>query len=657
MLTTLIKLGAQLSEDRGEWDDIIDYPNIENETKKGIPLYVAELIFDLDRQDIDFGDLEEYDKHRSCQEYKYIKIQGGNNKAIYACAESGKLEQIRKTFFGALDSKGNSPASGQFQEFIQKDFPAFKTTLFATLLPKIFTLKDVFEKMAISLKEVKGQEVRSIDEKLLLQGLKALPPNAKVILYYTSVLSASDGINQPTPLSEIEGFQEIMRAKFLNKGGKKEALTEGRISYATGLKKTDATNADFPNRYSLNYMFVETTLNYASGFDKASFHNNYQVSREEQLLLERGSKYILENLKIRIAGIDHCIIPHFLNSSTVDIKYITKDLLEQNELLFDQASIDRLDTGVKTQTDQPFWLTYLAFESDGNFFKTIHQIKDVSELHFYRVLESIYWVNRLFTDELTTAVDWAAVSTNFGKTFCFNLSSIYSIIPTRKEKEKKNNALSLFKSIFENRKIDANRLFRFFCELMLCHRFGRYKAFTNVKEYEDRSFDFAVRDGVFKYLAFIQVLKHLKLLTIMDENELNTKPSESPTNDYSRKMYAFLDHMGYNVNQRAMFFLGRMLNSVAYLQEGKKKTVLDKVNFNGMQLPSILRLRNSLIEKAKQYDGILKVKFIDSEFTAHFKYEGWNMNAEEAVFFLLSGYSYGIIKSKDKENNNQTTNN
>ena len=30
MLNTLIKLGSQLCHNRGEWDDIIDYPNIEN---------------------------------------------------------------------------------------------------------------------------------------------------------------------------------------------------------------------------------------------------------------------------------------------------------------------------------------------------------------------------------------------------------------------------------------------------------------------------------------------------------------------------------------------------------------------------------------------------------------------------------------------------
>lgn len=29
MIQTLIKLGSQLSHNRGEWDDIIDYPNFQ----------------------------------------------------------------------------------------------------------------------------------------------------------------------------------------------------------------------------------------------------------------------------------------------------------------------------------------------------------------------------------------------------------------------------------------------------------------------------------------------------------------------------------------------------------------------------------------------------------------------------------------------------
>jgi len=655
MLATLIRLGSQLSRNRGEWDDIIDYPNIENETRKNIYTCIGEIVFDLDQQRVYLDeDFKAYDKTKSCLEHKYIKIQGGNNKAIYACVESGKLEQIRKTFFGVTDAKGKEPSCGQFQEVIQKDYPLYKDSLLYKLLPGIFSLKEAFEQMATTIKEVKGKEVRGIDEKLLLSSISSLGPNTKVVLFYTSVISIKDGVSQLTPITRIDGFQEFMRAKFLNKENKTGTNTK-KLSYASGLKKADVTGADFPSRYSLNYMFVETTLNYASAFDKTNFQKNYQIGREEQLLLERGSKYVLNSLKIKIAGIDHCVIPSFLHSAGIDIKYITDEIVPRNELLFAASPLEKLADGGASETDQPFWLTYLGFESDGNFFKTIHEIRDVSKFHLNTVIDTFSSVHRLFTDELSFAVDWPGVLREFNQVPPFNLRTLYGIIPIRKEKEKKNEALFLSKCLLEKRKIDPLRLFKSFCDLMLCHRFGRHKSYTNIREYDEEYFNFAIRDAVYKYLGIIQVFKQLNLLNKMEENEtLEPSPLEADANEISRKTYAFLDKMGYTPDQRAMFFLGRMLNTVTYLQKGKVKNALDKVNFNGMSPDSIIRLRNSLIEKAKQYNGVSKVIFSDAEFSKHFNYEH-KMNPQEAVFFILSGYSFGITLSKD--NNKQTPNN
>jgi len=655
MLATLIRLGSQLSQNRGEWDDIIDYPNIENETRKNIHTCIGEIVFDLDQQRVYLNeDLRGYDKTKSCIEHKYIKIQGGNNKAIYACVESGKLEQIRKTFFGVTDAKGKEPSCGQFQEVIQKDYPIYKESLLYKLLPGIFTLKEEFEQIATCVKEVKGKEIRVIDEKFLLSTVDSLGPNARVVLFYTSVISSKDGIGQPTPITRIDGFQEFMRAKFLNKESKTSTNTK-KLSYASGLEKADVTGADFPNRYSLNYMFVETTLNYASGFDKTNFQKNYQIGREEQLLLERGSKYVLDSLKIKIAGIDHCVIPSFLHSAGIDIEYITKEIVPRNELLFAASSLEDLADGGANETDQPFWLTYLGFESDGNFFKTIHEIRDVSKFHLNTVIDTFHSVHRLFTDELSFVVDWPGVLREYNQQRRFNLNTIYGIIPIRKEKEKKNEALFLFKCLLEKRIIDPLRLFKSFCDLMLCHRFGRYKSYTNIREYDEEYFNFAIRDAIYKYLGVIQVFKQLNLLNNMEENEtFEPSSSEGDANEISRKTYAFLDKMGYTPDQRALFFLGRMLNTVTFLQNGKVKTALDKVNFNGMSPGSIIRLRNSLIEKAKQYNGVSKVIFNDAEFSKHFNY-GHRVNPQEAVFFILSGYSFGITLSKD--NNKQTPNN
>lgn len=647
MLQTLIKLGSQLSHNRGEWDDIIDHPNIQKEIEKGIKLYVAELVFDLDNQNIFVNpSLYEYDEEKSCLQYKNIKIQGGNNKAIYACVESGKLEQIRKTFFGIIDSKGNIPSTGQFQEAINKDFPQFSTSTLGILLYRIFELRNIFEEKFTIEKESKGQIEKVIDEKLIASMI-ALPALSKIALYYTSVISSNAGFIKPTPIAEISGFQEFMKVKFLDKGKSKiKKVPKDKMCYATGLLKNDVSGVDFSPRFNLNYMFVKTTKNYVSFFVEKNFATNYQVSSNQQLLLNRGSKHILDNLNVEIAGINHCIIPQFLNKDEVDIPYITKGIFQKTELLFNIDSLDKLATNAEyeIEVDSPFWITYLAFESDGNFFKTISEIKDVSKFHFYEIIEAFKKVNTFFKDDLKNAVDWLSVMTDYGKQHNFNLASIYSIIPLRKDKEKKNDVLALFKLIFENRKIDHDKLYKHFCDLVLCHRYKRYEAFKNVKKYDDKYFDFAIRDSVFKYFALIQTLKQLNLLQNMEQNETIIQEI-TETNEYQQKIGAFFTKMSYNADQKAMFYLGRMLNSVAYIQKDKNKNVLEKVNFSGMDKTDILRLRNSLIEKAKQYNEVSKVIFSDAEFSACFNFNDWKMKSEESVFFLLSGYSFGIIKS------------
>ena len=61
-----------------------------------------------------------------------------------------------------------------------------------------------------------------------------------------------------------------------------------------------------------------------------------------------------------------------------------------------------------------------------------------------------------------------------------------------------------------------------------------------------------------------------------------------------------------------------------------------------MDKENIQRLRISLIEKAKQYNAMGKVIFTDNEFGKHFNFNDWTLNPQEAVFFLLTGYSFGV---------------
>ena len=239
-------------------------------------------------------------------------------------------------------------------------------------------------------------------------------------------------------------------------------------------------------------------------------------------------------------------------------------------------------------------------------------------------------------------LDWDSALTEYGKVGHFNLNSIYGLIPIRKDKEKKNIALVLFKAILEQRKVEAQQLFGHFTELILCHYYERYGSYTNIHQYGNDYFGLAIRNSVFKYLAFIQVLKNLNLINM--EQEIRTTPPDEVMNDHEKRIDEFFIRMKFTGSQKAMFYLGRMLNAVAYLQKDKSKTVIDKVNYHGMDKDDIIRLRKDLFEKAKQYGKPEKIVFSDSHFGQYFDFNKWSMSPEESVFFLLTGYSFGIVK-------------
>lgn len=643
MLETLLKIGAWQSEGMTEWSRFLNVPKTEPTNKKGEPIshYVVGVVFDLDEDSvyIDANALREYDDEYDPEELKALSIQGGNNKAIYTTVEPPKLVQLFKTFFGKPENE--QAACGELTETIDKNFPQFQNTDFYALLQQIFLLRAQFLEKAVA----DGK----IDYKAFLEPLQ-LGRNDNLVLTFAEVKATDLGYDVPTPIAQLTTYQELLAAKFLSTVTEKENAIP-KLCYASGEFKEDVAELNLTARYSLNKMFVTETKNYASLFDKNAFSLNYQVSQANQEKLDLASSFLLDRYKTRIADVDHVIIPQFLERSNIDLDLTLEKISLDTQLLFTLQSEGSLSAGVKriqNYGESIFWINFLAYESDGNFFKSIGLIKDVSRFHFERILDGFREINRDM-DRMTDTVDWNAVTTEYGKPSTFNLYLVYGLIPVRKDKEKKNIALQLFKAVLERRMITQEQLFEHFSELMLCHYYGRYKSYTNVRAYGDDYFGLAVRDSVFKYLAFIQVLRKLNLINM--ESEETTTTTEEASQDHERRINDFFERMQFSSSQKAMFFLGRMLNAVVYIQREKNKTMIDTVNYNGMDRDDIVRLRISLFEKAKQYGKTQNVVFSDAHFGQYFNFEHWHMSPQEALFFILTGYSFGAKKkSKDSSN-------
>ena len=457
------------------------------------------------------------------------------------------------------------------------------------------------------------------------------------------------GFTKPILFAEIKDYTTFLKYSFFGDQTAKSAeKAKTKLCYASGEMEKNVEELNLNNRFSLNKMFVTETKNYASLFQQKKFSINYQVGVENQEKLDYASNYLLKKGFVkRIANVEHVIIPQFLKSSLVDLEMAMTSIKKKSDILFNLKELNIFSHNIKDELDEDeiFWINFVAFDTDRKgYFKSTEIIKDISNFHFSKVIKCFTEIDWDFRE--LNYMDWDSIMSE--KEYetkkivrrNFNFNSLFKIIPLRKEKENKNKALELFKTILENRKVNREVLYDYFIELILCHYYRRYGSYTNVQQYSQDYFSFAVRDSIFKYHAFIQFLKKLNLIDMEDSQ---TNPTQGKLeNKYDQALHEFFNKMSLNIDQKAMFYLGRMLNTVEYIQKGKTKTVIQKVNFNGMDKDNIQRLRISLIEKAKQYNAMGKVIFTDNEFGKHFNFNNWSLNPQEAVFFLLTGYSFGV---------------
>lgn len=608
MLDTLIKLGKEVSKDRSKWDDIIHVPEKLQENKTH---FVLNIVFNVDENkiEIDPNNLEEYHPNAPYQ-YALLETLKGNAKKIYTAVLLDKIPHLKESFFGKENAQ-----KGQLIEDIDNIAPSLKNTDLYKALELIYKLKSQAENLT----------KKHIKEQL------SLSKKSEIVFCYASIKGKSINDGKVTELSKLEGFEEYINIKFfksLNNNNQEE-----KLDYSLGKLNNKIIEAKFQRGYNLNAMFVTTTNNYANDFEKKNYHKNYQLSEDSIKYMDRAAMHLRDRLYFRIAGLGHMIVPEFLSISEIDYESALEEIDKRNELLFHPNTFDIFTTALKDEAkDHPYWLNYVAIDSDGNYFKASNLIKDVSKPYLLNIIQNINYVNEILKDYIGE--------------YIFNFYTLYSYIPVR-DNTNKNIALEFFADLFQQRAIEKENVFKAFTQYIRCQKSGQFSggkhnSYPNIRQ--KSSFDFAIQNAVTMYSAFIKLLDQLNLLKTDDIME-DKKSYKEQSGKINEAIDAFFEKMRYTDSQKALFYLGRILNTIAYAQYQKghtSKPIMNKINYNGMDRDDIRRLRIDLEEKAKQYDILGKTEFNFSKFTEYFNYNQWNMDPEEAVFFLLSGYSFFI---------------
>jgi CRISPR-associated protein Csh1 len=660
MLQSIYAIGREISQGRDPWLDIVAKPYIDKIKDEGKSLYTLELNFNLDNGEVETSpdDLAEFtDEKNTLVKWACIPVQPANHNAFYVAMDAQKLEFLSKSFFGKpVREDEGYPEGGQFLKAIRKTAPEVESMLLGQVLKKIPLCRNSF--LAKLMNEKGDLDVKKLvaDFFKTSEGEKKKTEIERIVLVISSVTSLELNLEK-YPIRDLEGYDIFIEKHFkFKKDAKKTnaSRSKKRLCYASGELSDEVTEADFSGRDNLTSLFVKTTMNYATGFQKNAYHQNYQVSAEIGKFLERGAIFLSQEQTCSIAGIRHVIVPQFFRQDNYSVEGYLKPLKLQSDLFFKSSELSKLENYLANQVNEGipeiYWLNFVATDViAGKSLKVSSLIKDVSKFHFRQLLETFAEVGDLLTPWL-------------GGRYGFNFNTMYQVIPVRDgKKEKKNNALALFAAMLEQRRIDESQLFRDFSQYVRCHWFdqfdnkGKHRAFPNIKtnpkqENPQKKFDYEVKDGVFKYLAFWRALRQLNLLietqTVMQEEKKLTAEEIAASEE------TFCDGLRYSDAQKAMFYLGRVLNSIVYEQSGvrrHKKNALDKLNYNGMDAKALVRLSEDLFEASRHYNITSKIVWSWGKFSGLFNPDTWKLNSQESLFFILSGYTWGIRSKKGEE--------
>ncbi|WP_286833606.1 MULTISPECIES: TM1802 family CRISPR-associated protein [unclassified Proteiniphilum] len=625
MLNTLITLGKEIAQEQGEWDNLIEIP-IFNEDES-IENYVLIITFDIDRQTIVVeNNLHAFGIESSPIKYRNLKSElwGRNGDPwMVTCTYPKKLPILQKSIFGKVNSDSEQ---GLFQKALLRSHPEAKETLFYKALEACYSLRNV--EIDEGKKGIDVLENEYISKKL------SFPRNHKIVMLSIAIKSELLGINAPTLLCNLDGYDYYVKKNFIKTAEQGKEMKES-LCYATGKKSDKTTLPTFSDREDLNKLFVTTTINYAPNFNKKDFEKYYQIDLDIQKALQNGSNYIRGKLNnqrcsVRIANTEHYIIPTFLDPENVDMKFELDQIQQMSEWVFSTKQLENTFESLGMDAESPlFWINYIAYASDGNSVKVINHIKDVSNVWFGNIIRK--------------DMEQSELISNYFNQRRSNLSTIYFAIPIRKEHEQKNDALKLLSQILEQRKVRYTKIFYHFTELILCHYYNRYNSYSNIT-YKPEDFDLAIRDSALKYLFLINLLKALKLIDMdMEENEKPLAENE----ERADKLQRFFSDMGYSPQQQALYWLGRIIRKIGtaqYNKNHKQKPVLNKINYNGMDHSKIQRLYVDAFELSTQYKIVNEINYCSKMFSQLFPADEtlWTLTPQESVFYILSGFSLYI---------------
>lgn len=599
--------------------------------RKKKQLHVLKINFHTDDNELEIDGNEEMDEHSS-EKYFYIGSADGPSSPQWYATSTSSNYHLTETIFNISKIDMGDELNYKIKRILEK----YYINLGDDVKPKYRYcldikgcgisdkgIKEIFRDIKNENKgdkEIVGAIKKEFDRYLSdKQNLKS-----DEIGLYTILIDGQ-------PLCGFEGYRNAVLNE--KKSGKKN----------NGKKKTDINLccSICGNKLNLSSEFPKTKIKFyttnqlifASGLER--YEKNMVLCEDCVNKTISGETYIMNNLSTSIAGFTVYLIPHFIFDDSIDksmLDRISSWTIDSFNTVSNIKAIEKMEKDTKNLLDvnnqnNYFTLNMVFYKANQKATKVQRLIKDVNPYIFSSI-------NRASNESIKKIN--SAMGYEFRKVF--KLESIYYLTPIRLKSGQPmeyNKLLNIYDCIFTGREIQLDFVIGNIMEAASIQYYG--KEGYNVRS--DGAIAYTVMDGNL-YIKFLEMLGCVKGGDIMDASELNVKDD----------MKRYITEMGYGEQQTAMFLLGYMIGEIGNKQskssDEKKKPILNKLNFAGIDKTKIIRLSTDVFdklnqEKIRRYNEVIYGEFkrlLDSNIN------NWKLNKHENLFYILSGYGFSSTR-------------
>ncbi|SHJ60818.1 TIGR02556 family CRISPR-associated protein [Paramaledivibacter caminithermalis] len=627
----ILQIGRAVYDSDNFLNNIIK--DVQIKDRKGKPRYVIQIDFSIEKDKIDiklFGEVTKDSSH----DLLWIGTADGSsspqwyttgNKTEYLLSQtipnlinlnipniSNKLRYILNNFFWDFGKQKGTKERYRYVVDLKKISNELKA--------KDEIAKDADNDIKKIVKVIDKEVANYIKSNLGIT-------NKEVALYFITIDNRK--------ISDMEEYRQKIKEEKLKVYEKSET---GSCSLCGGQEGLTSDTSKLKLKF-----YTTTNLNFPSQFLKSNYNKNMVICKDCMIQLMAGEQYIIDNLSTYLGNMQVYLIPHFLYTPEIDkgdMDYISKDLTNtfntakkvQGIIKFESEILNTFEDYCE---ENYYLLNILFYKIVQKAVKVQKLIKDVQPSRFRILIEEASKVQESFKSLISDKFN-----THFG------LESIYYSIPIKvKQGEVKEyrKLLNIYNAIFKRLRINKKLIIKSQIDLFKVHYFEKHNQY-NVRPA-------AIHFAIMQSNMLIKFLENIGCLEEGSAMELNSLNIDDGIKEYIKEMK-------YSEKETVLFLLGLLVGKVGnrqYSDRNGKKPILNKLNFNGMDLAKVKRLSSEIVNKLRQNKILSYNEKIYSAhkqlFDKHIK--NWDLDKYDNLYYILSGYSYATMKSISKERGNK----